>query len=98
MVVCASLDELCKVIETARLFIGNDSGPTHVAAALGVKTLALFGPSRADHWSKHLGNCSYSRIERAGSRRGAQDLPQMPDDPGSLYIDYGDEPPDDDSE
>jgi lipopolysaccharide heptosyltransferase II len=27
-----------------RLFVGNDSGPMHLAAALGVPTLGLFGP------------------------------------------------------
>ena len=32
------------LIERCHLFIGNDSGPMHVAAALGVPVLALFGP------------------------------------------------------
>ncbi|MBL9079413.1 MAG: glycosyltransferase family 9 protein [Planctomycetes bacterium] len=32
---------------TARAFVGNDSGPTHLAAMLGVPTVALFGPSDA---------------------------------------------------
>ena len=31
--------------------IGNDSGPTHLAAWLGIPTLALFGPSNATHWA-----------------------------------------------
>jgi ADP-heptose:LPS heptosyltransferase len=29
----------------ADLFVGNDAGPTHVAAAVGCPTLAIFGPS-----------------------------------------------------
>ncbi len=29
----------------ARLFVGTDSGPTHLAAAAGTPTLALFGPT-----------------------------------------------------
>jgi heptosyltransferase III len=48
---CDSLESLCELIQQASLFIGNDSGPAHLAGQLGVKTLALFGPSRADHWS-----------------------------------------------
>lgn len=38
-----SLKEMAGVIAAADLFIGNDSGPMHIAAALGVKTLAIFG-------------------------------------------------------
>jgi ADP-heptose:LPS heptosyltransferase len=33
------------LIERAALFVGNDTGPGHIAAALGVPTLVLFGPS-----------------------------------------------------
>ena len=29
----------------ARVFVGNDSGPTHLAAATGAPTVALFGPT-----------------------------------------------------
>lgn len=32
------------LIERCHLFVGNDSGPMHVAAALGVPTVAIFGP------------------------------------------------------
>jgi ADP-heptose:LPS heptosyltransferase len=35
-------------------FIGNDSGITHLAAALGVKTLAVFGPTNPNGY-KPLG-------------------------------------------
>jgi len=43
--------ELCRLLGGARLFIGNDSGVTHLAAALGVPTLALFGPSDRSIWA-----------------------------------------------
>ncbi len=37
---------LAAVLGRARLFIGNDSGLMHLAAAAGTPTLGLFGPSR----------------------------------------------------
>lgn len=39
------------LIAEAALFIGHDSGLTHLAAALGVPTLALFGPTDAGRWA-----------------------------------------------
>ena len=32
-------------------FVGHDSGPTHLAAMLGLPTLALFGPTDPAAWS-----------------------------------------------
>jgi len=43
-------------LKQARLFIGNDSGTMHLAAAAGVPTLGLFGPSddrRYAPWGAH---------------------------------------------
>lgn len=39
-----SLDALMDAIAPADLFIGNDSGPGHLAALLGVPTFTVFGP------------------------------------------------------
>ena len=39
------LAQLLPFIAQARLVIGNDAGPTHMAAALGVPTLGLYGPT-----------------------------------------------------
>ena len=33
------------LISKCNVFIGNDSGPMHIAAAQGVKTIGLFGPN-----------------------------------------------------
>lgn len=38
------LSHSAAVIEQCALFVGNDSGPMHVAAALGVPTVGIFGP------------------------------------------------------
>jgi ADP-heptose:LPS heptosyltransferase len=34
----------------ARLFVGNDSGPAHIAAAFGVPCVVIFGSSNSIHW------------------------------------------------
>ncbi len=44
------LGALAAWIAGARLYIGNDSGITHLAAAIGVPTLALFGPTDPAIW------------------------------------------------
>lgn len=38
-----SIRELIALIKCCKIFLTNDSGPMHIAAALGVKLLALFG-------------------------------------------------------
>lgn len=39
------------VLRRAGLFVGNDSGASHLAAAWGAPTLALFGPTDPEVWS-----------------------------------------------
>ncbi|MBV9224376.1 MAG: glycosyltransferase family 9 protein [Acidobacteriaceae bacterium] len=46
----SNLLDLARWIRGARLYIGNDSGITHLAAATGVPTLALFGPTAPEVW------------------------------------------------
>lgn len=41
----ADLLDVAACLERARLFVGNDSGLMHMAAAAGAPTLGLFGPS-----------------------------------------------------
>lgn len=45
-----SLKELAALTARARLFIGVDSAPMHIAAAVGTPALALFGPSGEALW------------------------------------------------
>lgn len=39
------LKSLVEIIRGARLVVGNDSGPMHIAPALGIPTFAIFGPT-----------------------------------------------------
>lgn len=47
----APLDQIAQLMRDASLFVGNDSGPAHIAAAFGRPTVVLFGPSDAEIWS-----------------------------------------------
>lgn len=40
-----SIGELIALTRRARLFVGGDTGPMHLAAALGVPVVAIFGPT-----------------------------------------------------
>jgi heptosyltransferase III len=44
------LKELGAVLAGARLYIGVDSAPSHLAAALNVPSIVLFGPTGAYNW------------------------------------------------
>ena len=46
-----SLPEIAAVLSRAALFIGNDSGLMHVAAAAGAPTLGLFGPTNPTEYA-----------------------------------------------
>lgn len=54
----ANLALLADWISGTRLYIGNDSGITHLAAATGVRTLALFGPTAPEIWGPRGQNVS----------------------------------------
>lgn len=45
-----TLEALADVLGAARVFVGCDSGPAHLAAQLGVTTVALFGPTDPAVW------------------------------------------------
>jgi heptosyltransferase III len=45
-----TIPELAELIRGARLYIGNDSGPMHLAAAVGTPTVAVWGSSDSRRW------------------------------------------------
>jgi lipopolysaccharide heptosyltransferase II len=54
---------LAAVAESAAVFVGNDSGPLHIAAAVGTPVVGLFGPNTPVHFSPRG---SASRVLYAG--------------------------------
>ena len=46
-----SLSLLAGVLTQTDLYFGNDSGVTHLAAIVGVRTAAVFGPTDPDRWA-----------------------------------------------
>ncbi len=45
-----SLEDVAALMSLADVYVGNDSGPSHLAAALGVPTLVVFGPTDPASW------------------------------------------------
>ena len=57
-----SLGELMALFEMSSLFLGNDSGPMHLAAAMGTAVVAMFGYADENRWGP--------RSEKAIALRG----------------------------
>lgn len=63
-----TIPELIEKIAGLDLFITNDSGPMHVAAAYKVKTIAIFGPtkfSETNQWNNEKGKIITKNLECA---------------------------------
>jgi ADP-heptose:LPS heptosyltransferase len=45
-----SLRQLAALLANCQIYIGNDSGPKHLAAAVGIPTLTFFGPEDPKEW------------------------------------------------
>ncbi len=51
----ASLRQFAAVVKRAQLFVGNDNGAMHIAAAMGTPVIGLFGPSNPGEWGPRGG-------------------------------------------
>lgn len=57
-----SVKETAALLESCSLFVGNDSGPMHIAAAVGTPVVGLFGPTSEVNFHPY---CSEYRIVAA---------------------------------
>jgi heptosyltransferase III len=83
-----SLKQLAALTARAKLFVGVDSAPMHIAAAMRTPVVALFGPSGEKHWgpwtAKHrvVANNGYScrpcGIDGCGGSKVADCLVTLP--------------------
>ena len=67
--------QLAAILRHASLFVGSDTGPMHLAVAVGTPTISLHGPSRAEwcgaYGSEHLAIQEYYQPGSARERRHA---------------------------
>lgn len=74
------LASLTKLISNATFFIGPDTGITHLAAATGTPTIALFGPTDPQKWAPWP--YEYSNSIPPFSSKGSQQI-------GNVYLIQG---------
>jgi heptosyltransferase III len=83
-----SISELIALVSRARLFIGNDSGPAHVAAATGCPAVVIYGQTNPAQWHPWRG-CYRAVHTRAvfNPRRGDKSLAEREARPiGSIEV------------
>jgi heptosyltransferase III len=70
------LVELARALSSASLFVGNDSGVTHLSARLAVPTVAIFGPTDPRRWAPRgpsvrvVGHPEWPGIEKVWTAAG----------------------------
>jgi ADP-heptose:LPS heptosyltransferase len=66
--------EAAALLSRASLYIGNDSGLMHLAAAAGAPTLGLFGPTNAEEYAPSGRHARVVEADRHVSPPSAPDL------------------------
>ena len=56
------LKRLAAIIHHSHVFVSNDCGPMHIAAAVGTRTIGIFGPSRPDIWFPYPEEDGYTAL------------------------------------
>lgn len=66
-----SLTELAGLLSAARVFLGVDSAPSHLAAALGIPCVVVFGPTGAYNWGPWVPTSERTPYPAAGGTQTA---------------------------
>jgi heptosyltransferase-3 len=86
----APLEEVKSLLAGAALFVGNDSGPAHIAASFGRPVIVLFGSSEVENWRPWrtenavltspggIGSIEVSRVLEAVDSLSPQPTPHLP--------------------
>lgn len=65
-----SLPELASLLRRAKLFVGSDTGPLHLAAAVGTLAIGLYGPTRGEECGPYgAGNLALQAYYQEGTCR-----------------------------
>jgi heptosyltransferase III len=72
-----NLMALAAWLKGARLYVGNDSGVSHLAAATGMPVLVLFGPTDPATWAPRGDNVLVKRSEPLPDLESAALLPEI---------------------
>jgi len=73
-----SLPQAAALLARAALYVGNDSGLMHLAAAAGAPVLGLFGPTRADEYAPSGPRARAVLADPHDSPPGASELDRLP--------------------
>ncbi|MBC7433838.1 MAG: glycosyltransferase family 9 protein [Rubritepida sp.] len=73
-----SLPQAAALLSRASLYVGNDSGLMHLAAAAGAPTLGLFGPTLADEYGPAGPRARAVLADPHESPDGASELDRLP--------------------
>jgi predicted lipopolysaccharide heptosyltransferase III len=58
-----TVSQLGELLKRCHLFLGNDSGPMHIAAAVGTQTIGLYGPGNPARFGPVGSNCHAVRSQ-----------------------------------
>jgi heptosyltransferase-2/heptosyltransferase-3 len=88
-----SIDETAALCEQAALYIGNDSGMSHLAAAVGTPTVTIFGPTDPSLYrplgrqARICATKAAARVPQPRDLRGPHDGPDLSGDISLVSVD-----------
>ena len=78
MAPATSLTELAAVATRAELFVGGDTGPLHIATAMGCQCVGLYGPTKPEesgaYGPNHVAIQKWYQSGTNSQRRAAENL------------------------